>query len=283
MGEIVSIDNDPLKISGGLNTQITNSWASGDRLQTGVAFCHWRPPAVSGESEQIFQDVLTYASYALIIWNAYETMRIFDMRYDIAKAYGNLAQDRWNRFNQTFKPLEAYMINQLMNDPLVEADYETARDIYTECAESSMTSLGRMRGLTKKYCLCLDSDVPLTIAVNNQLMLDDMVNLGYQDEQYITPLRDIDRWNRRSRMLNLGRDLASISTVAARAGDEILDGAANAAVKGISDSIGFLNYIKESEDTVYSRLGVWMTVPSTASSLSSSNLSPTYGPMMTEY
>jgi hypothetical protein len=281
----VSVDRMP-KVEATLDRnsviRLINEWANHtDSARIGVGFCHWRAPAVTGEGEKVFQDILAIAAYALIIWNAYESMRIFDMRYEVAKRYANIAQDRWNRFNAKFRPLEAYMIRELMEDPLIEPDFENARDVYTDCATSSMTALDRMKDLAKKYCLCLDSDLTNAIAVDNQLLLDDMVNLGYQDEVYITRLRDIDRWNRRSNMLNLGRDLASISTAAARAGDDILDGAANSALDTIGQAIGFLDYINHAQNMVYSGIGTIEPIPTGGGS--TGGTMPTQSPEMTPF
>jgi hypothetical protein len=260
----VDIDSAPV-----LSTLITNEWAKKAYLPTGVHFCHWAAPEVTGTAETVFQTVMSVAAYALIIVNTIQSIRIANLRYDIAKGYANLAKDRWDRFASRFKPFEAYLINLLMNDPEISVDYEEARRVYTECAADPGWET-RWRRTALRYGLCPDRSLGRAARVAEGLRLDDLVNLAYRDAEDIANLRDIDRWNRRLMLLNTGRDLASLSTSAARSGDAILEQGMQSAGAGISAAIGFLTYLHEAKQTAYSDLGIMMPVLSGTGGVSGS-------------
>jgi hypothetical protein len=250
----VKITNSPLETKG--TTTISNGWATvqPNWLQTGVRFCHWAASEVTGTGKTLFETIMSYASYAFIILNTVQAIRIANLRYEIAKGYADMAKDRWNRFAARFKPLESYMISKLMNDPEVTPDWEEARRVYTECARD-LEGPDRRTREGRSYGLCLDPSLGQAWQVSEELHLDDMVNLGYRDTEDVSQLRDVDRWNRRSSMLNLGRDLATFSANAARIGDKILEDGQASAVQGVGQAIGFLSYLGNSRDTAYSSLG----------------------------
>jgi hypothetical protein len=244
-----------------IDTQITNDWVKFNYLPAGVRFCHWAAPETTGTSEKIFQAVLAYVSYAIIIVNTIQSIRIANLRYEIAKGYANLARDRWNRFSARFKPLERYLIDLLLNDPEITVDYEEARGIARECAADPGWEV-RWRRTALRYGLCPDRSLGRGIRLLEGIRTDDLVNLGYRDAEFVAELRSVERWNRRLQVLNTGRDLSTISTAAARAGDEILEKGMEAAGQGISSAIGFLSYMREANDRAYSHLGVMMPVSS---------------------
>ncbi|MDR1314806.1 MAG: hypothetical protein LBQ12_14235 [Deltaproteobacteria bacterium] len=254
MGTPVTVDNE-VKVKG--STKLTNEWATVDPkwAQVGVRFCHWAASEVTGKGKTLFETVLSYMAYAFIILNTVQAIRIADLRYQIAKGYGDLAQNRWDRFAARFKPLEAYVINLLMNDPAVFADYDRIRAIYLECARD-LGGTDRWRRQARTYALCIDPTLVQARSVAQSLHEDDLVNLGYRSEEDVTKLRDIDRWNRRLVILNLGRDLTSISAQAARAGDAILEQGQISAVQGVGQAIGFLTYLRDAREVSYSNLGM---------------------------
>jgi hypothetical protein len=235
-----------------------HKWAhKGDWLQTSVKFCHWAAPETTDLSELVFQTALSYAAYALIVLNTVQAIRIADLRYEVAKGYADLARSRWDRFSSRFKPLEAMLVAESLADPEVEPDYENARAVYTGCA-ADPGGEQRHLDLARMYGLCPDPALYRAAEVSRGLHLDDMVNLGYRDETDHALLADIDRWNRRLELLNLGRDLPTLSLEAARQGDALLEQGAAQAAQGVNGAVGFLTYLRDYRDTAYSDLGIVM-------------------------
>ena len=71
---------------------------------------------------------------------------------------------------------------------------------------------------------------------------DDGVNFGYRYEEHYAIVRDDWRWNRRSGLLNLGRELISQSAGFAQAADRMLAGAGTAAGSALSGALSYLSY-----------------------------------------
>jgi hypothetical protein len=220
-----------------------------------VRFCHFAAPETGDASETVLQTVLAAAAFAILIANTVQAIRIADLRYEIAKGYADIARDRWDRFSSKFKPLEARVAGMLMDDPEVEPEYEEARRAHAECAGDAGWESRWLR-TARRYGLCPDPSLGAAVLVDQGLRADDLVNLGYRDAEDVAALRDVDRWDRRLRFLNTGRDLASMSLEAARAGDAILENGQQQAGKGINAALGFLSYVREARDTVYSGLGI---------------------------
>jgi hypothetical protein len=179
-----------------------------------------------------------------MIWGIAETQKIFDMRYDIAKAYANLATEQWNRFRDGYIPLETSMLNVCKAATKITPDYAKAR---TEGQEDSnwafSSSAAEMSRMAKRYKMCLDPSLETAWNVDKATDNDDMVNFNYRDQERNALAEDEQRWNNRSNLLNLGRGHLANSYNYASGADALLKplGAmATNMTSGAAEALGYL-------------------------------------------
>jgi hypothetical protein len=269
MSEVVTITSwpDSLKISE--ITKITEiekltkleEWPE-QPLNTQTTICGWAPPKVTDAGDTALHAVLSVVAFAVAIWSAYEQMRIFNMRYELADAYASLAEQQWTRFDGRYRPVEAMLVAECMAENPIEPDYESARSRGAEFASfgSAQANIEYERNL-KLYNLCPGTDRLQANAVNDALLSDDSVNYALRDEEYNALVEDDMRFNRRASLLNLGRDLLSTSMRYGQAANSILAGAAAAQAQTTAGAMAFLGYIRNREETQYPQFLIQSTSP----------------------
>jgi hypothetical protein len=227
------------------NVTLTHPWAGqGDHkwLPSTIAFCTYAAPQVTGKGETIWQTALTVVTFALMVWGIYEQLKIFMMRYGIAKDYANMATESYLRFVQRYKPLENAMIQEALARTPMAVDYEAARVRQTAFSDWAWGAAQDDYGiLAKKYKICPDrSGIWDTY---KGLSHDDMVNWGYREaENHAKRMNDL-WWNQRAELLNLGRGHSAIGAKFASAANDILAGVGQAAsniTTGAFQAFGYL-------------------------------------------
>jgi hypothetical protein len=230
------------------NVKITNGWAGGDSIPTHTSFCHWAAPEYSTTVQTLLHTILAVISFAVGIWSAYEQLRIFKLRYEIAKGYANIAKDEWNRFNDKYRPLENLMIAEALAAPAVAPDYATAKSNYTQFTSAGYTQTQlEMTALAKKFCICSNLE-PTT---EKALWLDDSINYGYRDEEREAIVQDDLRFNKRANLLNVGRNNMANSAKYGGLASDLLSDAAAANEKATSGAFNFLGYVRNRFETTY--------------------------------
>ena len=216
----------------------------GLKLDTHGSFCHFAAPEWGDTGQSVLHGVLSAISFAVAIWSAYEQIKIAHERYKIAKAHADIAWDRWWRFESAYAPLEAAMVQELLDSAELQPDYAQARSDYTQFAEAGFGAELRWR----QYSLCPDL-TPLRTA--RALASDDGVNYAYRRaERRAIDLAD-RRWNRRSVLLNLGRNLSSQSAQYASLADSGLKAAGERAGEAFAGAVGWLGYAPNRLETHY--------------------------------
>jgi hypothetical protein len=240
MAEMVQVTNTPLPTEGTL--EITNEWAGQKWLPSNVAFCAYAAPRTTGTGEKAWHMAATVVSFALLIWGLYEQLKIFNMRYGIAKAYANIASDQWARFQQRYRPLEARLISEASGRGPVVPDHAAARARQTAfAAQSWALAADEHAYMAARYRVCPDRTGILDAARASSI--DDMVNWGYREAEAHARALDDLRWNQRSELLNIGRGHAAVGAQFAGAADSMLqplgEGARNLTL-GMFQTIGYL-------------------------------------------
>lgn len=212
--------------------------------------CEWAAPQYNEIGEgwdrtaKLAAEVAIYSS--VIALNTY----VQNQNYKIARAYTDISLDQWNRFKNAYAVLEKKMLNEATNtpEPIVPyADANTravnASSFAFSSAKSSMTSYA------KRYALCMDDSLDLSRA--QALMRDDTINFNYRDAENFTEYKSDKRWNRRSAILNLGRNNYEVSFNYAKHASAAFGDLSNA-VAGIGNGLsGLLGYMFNRNQTVY--------------------------------
>ena len=212
--------------------------------------CAWAAPeySVSGEVRDRTAELVALAA----IYSSVAALNTYvqNKNYQIARAYTDLSVDRWNRFKGAYAVLERKMISESMNTVEPTTDYPGAKSraqssvsFAYNSAKSTMTSYAKL------YALCMDDS--LNLDHNQALTRDDTINFNYRDaENYKDYLSD-KRWNRRSDVLNLGRNNLPTASSYAQHASNALGDVSNAVVGVGSGLSGLIGYLFNKNETVY--------------------------------
>lgn len=213
--------------------------------------CVWAKPTKSAASEPWTKAIWQAALIAVAVINTAAQISITKKRYQIAKDYANLAKDRWTRFRDNYAPLERAMLNEVANAPIYEPDYPGARRRAQEHSSSAFFwANDQMADLATKYGLCLDPSFSNDMDLAEALSRDDGTNFNYRDEEFFALYKQDQRWNRRSTLLDLGRDLHAQSASYATAANDALKtvgGLLDAGAAGATKLLGYLSTVGETQ------------------------------------
>jgi hypothetical protein len=200
---------------------------------------------------------------------------------DLAQAYLDHAEYKWNRFNNNYRPLEIQLLNEVRNTPIRHMDCVGASNRARTSVNSAYANTsGYMARRAKALRSSIDPSLMSMINLKQATMLVDTKNYNLVDEQWFTDYANDKRWNRRSNILNLGRN---ISSEAMRYGDVArqiygqLGGQVGRFGGGVMSALG---YYGAKQDTLYpsSVLGAFQGNLANIDSRVSSNPTNTVNP-----
>lgn len=212
--------------------------------------CEWAAPQYDAIGEKwdrvgmLAAEVAIYSS--IIALNTY----VNNQNYRIARAYTDLSIDKWNRFKNAYAALEIKMLNETANTPEPTVPYGDAKTRAVNASSYAFSSAkSSMTSYAKRYALCMDDSLDLSRA--QALMRDDTINFNYRDAENFTEYKSDERWNRRSAILNLGRNNYEVSFNYAKHASAAFGDLSNA-VAGIGNGLsGLLGYMFNRNQTVY--------------------------------
>ena len=212
--------------------------------------CAWAAPEYSGDGA--FTDRWYWILAQIALMAAYITLNTFvqNKQYDIAKSFASLAQSRWERFKNKYAALEKKMLNEASSTKEPTTDYSGAKSRAVAAVNAAFSAADKMFTLlAKRYALCVDPSINLNRA--KALSLDDTVNFNYRDaENYRDYLSD-KRWNRRSDILNLGRNNIPTSFSYAQYANNAFSGVASALQQAGNGLSGLFGYLNNRNNTIY--------------------------------
>lgn len=214
--------------------------------------CLWAAPTYGDTGENAEKTFWKAALIAVATLNSAAQLEIANKRYQIAKDYADISKDKWERFVNAYAPLERAMINEIMNTLIPEPDYERARnDGNSHTRNAYLWAQEHMSDLAKQYRLCFDTTFVDDMSLAESIAADDGVNFNYRDEEYNALIEDDLRWNRRSALGNLGRDLQAQSVSYASAANNSLAALSAIIGEGAQGAAGLLGYLSEYRNTQY--------------------------------
>lgn len=219
-------------------------------INTYNEFAHWAPPAYTDASLISWHSVMKALAVAFAAINAAAMIEIANKRHKLAEDYLKMSELNWRRFRDSYAPLETSILAECWA-PVVEPDYLAARsraeNFVRDGYSTSENSLARV---AKKYSLCLDSSLLRSFNIDRATARDDSINFSYRNEEQYAIIKDDERWNRRSNMLNLGRGLISMASKYGALAGDIYSGAARAAEGGYSGAMSMIGYLSSRQGTV---------------------------------
>lgn len=175
-----------------------------------IRFCRWAASEVTGGGNTWYALALQAATMAIQALNAAAQSEIQDMQLDLADGYYRQAKYKWDRFNSVYRPLEQKLLDETSNTPIRSLDCNGAKTrARTSVASAYSAAAGYLNREAKKMRLCVD-DSTLNLMNYRRSVIDvDTENYNLVDDQWYTDYKNDQRWNRRSNILNLGRNLSS--------------------------------------------------------------------------
>ena len=150
------------------------------------------------------------AQLAVAVANALAQQEIADKKQDLAESYYQMAEDKWNRFKNKYMPLEKKLLNEVSTEPVKTLDCADDRRRAEASVNPAYTQMQNyLRQLRQKLQLCPDDTLVPYLETKQAVSLVDTVNYNMQDDQWFVDYSNDKRWNRRSNILNLGRNLTS--------------------------------------------------------------------------
>lgn len=208
-----------------------------------IRFCHWAAPEYGPLGETVWTDMIKAAQTGIAILNAAIQGQISDMQQDLAEGYYDMAKFKWDRFAQKYMPLEKAILWEAQSEPIRELNCDDdGLRAQAACAPSEAVSDRIMSELAKKYRMCFDDTTMMQLQYARNKILVDTYNYNLIDDQWFTDFKNDQRWNRRSNILDLGRNLGSIAMrygdVASKAMGDVGNWA-NRAFGSVSQALGY--------------------------------------------
>lgn len=205
--------------------------------------CAWAAPTYNGNSSNTDRQLWIAAQVVLTVALIALNTHIQNKQYDIAKQYQKLSEQKFERFRDKYAPLEKKMLNETSSVSKPTPDYYDARARGNTAADLAFNTMNRdMSRYAKMYALCIDDS--LNTDRYKVLSRDDTVNFNYRDAENWAMYKSDKRWNRRSDILNLGRDNAATGFSYAQTANTAFTGfasAMNQAGNGLTGLFGYLN------------------------------------------
>ncbi len=208
-----------------------------------LRFCNWAAPEYGPVGEGFWDNAFKAAALAIAIANGVAQSQIADMQQDLADSYYDMAKYKWDRFYEKFVPLEKKLLKEVLNEPLKEMDcgedMQRASD-WVGRAYGAMQDWTARKAKQMRVCMnALDRRRPRNAQA---LALADTANYNYVDDRWFCDYSNDKRWNRRSSVLNLGRNLGS---EALKYGDvargllNTISGQVEQAAQGLVSALGY--------------------------------------------
>ena len=197
---------------------------------------------------------------ALIQW------KISDLQQDIADSYYHMAKYKWDRFARNYMPLEKKLLQEVSSEPEPKLhcndDRTRAEQSVNSAYRAMQTYMGRVR---KSLHICIDNNILSMVELSRSKMLVDTENYNLIDDQYWRDIMSDDRWNRRSNVLDLGRNIASLAMSYGDTAKQALSTVSPQVNTAASSFVSSIGYFGARNDTVYPKS--FITGSSTLSTL----------------
>lgn len=217
-----------------------------------IRFCHWAAPEWGPKGENLWTDFFQAAQLAISVVNALIQGQIADMQQDLADKYYQQAKYKWDRFENTYMPLERSILWEASNEPIRSMNCDDDRNRAVEAADKSFDYLETyLKKQAKAYRLCLDDSVVSQLSYSRNLITVDTENYNLRDDQWFTDFKNDQRWNRRSNILNLGRNMGAIAMQYGDVARKLMGDVSDIANKAFGSISSALGYYGSRFDTVY--------------------------------
>ena len=202
--------------------------------------------------EGFWDNAFKAAALAIAIANGVAQSQIADMQQDLADSYYDMAKYKWDRFYEKFVPLEKKLLKEVLNEPLKEMDcdedMQRASD-WVGDAYGALTDWTRRKIRQLRTCV---NGLDMRRTRNARtLAIAATANYNYVDDRWFCDYSNDKRWNRRSSVLNLGRNLGSEALKYGDVARSLLNAVSGQVEQAAQGLVSALGYYGARLDTYY--------------------------------
>lgn len=179
-----------------------------------IRFSNWAAPEVSNDGENKWSWIWQIAGIALALYNTKKQGDIADKQQRLSNDYYNMAKYKLDRFmkgtdgHTSYKDFELSLLDEVKTEPVAKMDCKDDRKRAKASTNSAYSTLGNyLEQQGKKLRVCIDDSKSFRMDYHKARMLVDMENYNLIDDQMYTDYKNDRRWNRRSEVLSLGRNM----------------------------------------------------------------------------
>lgn len=175
-----------------------------------LRFLHWSAPEYGYSGDDTYNTVFQFAAIAVANIFSEHQHRIALKAQELGEQWYEHAKKKYDRWEGRFKPLELDLLREVSVVRVRKMDCGSARG-RAQSAVGSEFDRARSQGakLFRRHSLCGATNG--TLAHYQSVLYDDTMNYNLGDERWYTDYANDKRWNRRSTVLNLGRNIDSES------------------------------------------------------------------------
>lgn len=207
-------------------------------------------PSDSGQS--IVAKILSAAAIAAAAYNTTKAIDIANDQWKMAKNYWQLAYNWLDHYKNNYAPVEDQEVNEALNIPVTEPEYETARGRSRVIAHLEFKGVvEKTIRCTSEYCTGLREDMleDLVSAQATAVALAD--GLGYRNERAYVESRNDIRFDRMLNTAKRGRDMIADNVSLAQATAKAYGNAFEQTWEGLRGSAYYLGYQGARNPTFY--------------------------------
>lgn len=217
-----------------------------------VRFCHWQAPEYGNKGENWWTMLFQAAAVAIAVANGIAQQEIADKQQDLADSWYQQAKYKWDRYAGTYIPLEKKLLNEVSSTPVPSLDCAGAESRAQQSVDSAYGEASDyMARQAKALRLCMDSSLLGYVNLKQNVALVDSRNYNYVDDRWFRDYKDDQRWNRRSNVLSLGRNLDSQALSYGQVANALYGQVGQQIDRAASGLVTALGYFGARNDTYY--------------------------------
>lgn len=242
-----------------------------------LRFCHWNAPTYGKQGATWLATVMALLQAGVTAAYIVAQDTIQSKKEDLAERYYDMANYKWNRFAANYLPLELKLLDEVSSVPERQMD---CGDDRSRAQGAVTTAFGVVDNYVAhaagKYRMCLDPAQTAQMQHKKSLALVDLENYNLADDNWFVDLKNDQRWNRRSNVLNLGRNLSSESLKYGDIARSMLDQLGGQVDKAAGALMQAFGYYGTRNDTMYptTYLSGQTTLIQTGNSAASNPIAP---------
>lgn len=245
-----------------------------------IRFSRWAAPEITDKGNRVASNKWgTIIGIIASAINAAAQGTIASKKLQLGTAYYNMAKYKLDRFMKHYRPLEELMLNKAETEPIHEMNCADDRSRATSAIESSYGVVDRFAAQqAARMRMCFDSSFNNFLDYRKAIIQTDTENFNLIDDQFFVEYKNDQRWNKRSDILNIGRNMTNEAMSYGDVAKQALNNVNGQLDKVNNSLMTAVGYFGARNDTYYPTDMLSTAGNMNNSLISTSNATPAYTP-----